>query len=293
MTNQSHDSALAIQDEQKEFSNDQLVALRTLGVENASREELAVFFHTCVRTGLDPFARQIYMIRRKGKQTIQTGIDGFRLIANRTTERTNGTLGYEDPQWCGEDGVWRDVWLSKEPPAASRCVVVRNGGRFPAVALYHEYVGLKSDGKPNAMWATKPALMLQKCAAALALRSAFPHDLSGLYTSDEMQQAGNPLQTAPAAPQRHEPPRVEHPDGFDQETCSYDELMTEWKRANAAGDYARRDELGKVGSRRFPKGGADNHHNTTEATSESEGKPIQDGHEEQPVIDGMIEGEEA
>lgn len=249
----THNSAIAIQDDQKEFTPQQIAVLNNLGTQGANHEELAVFFHTCVRTGLDPFARQIYMIQRQGKQTIQTGIDGFRLIAQRTTERTNGTLGYEDPQWCGEDGVWRDVWLSDEPPAASRAVVIRNGGRFPAIALYREYVGLKRDGKPNTMWRTKPALMLQKCAAALALRAAFPQDLSGIYTSDEMQQAGNPhaaQQAAQPAPQ----PTVELPEGFDPETCGYNELLEAYGRARRAGDTVLRDKLGEIGARRFPGG---------------------------------------
>lgn len=256
MTDQQ--TALAIQEDQREFSQDQVAVLRNLGVENASREELAVYFHTCARTGLDPFARQIYMIQRQGKQTIQTGIDGFRLVAQRTTERTKGTLGYEDPLWCGEDGVWKDVWLSKEPPVASKSVVIRNGGRFPAVALYDEYVGRKRNGEANAMWSSKPALMLQKCAAALALRSAFPQDLSGLYVKEETDHHNQ----LPAVEQYGEEPggapdgfnHSLHPDGFDPETASYKELMAAWKRAKNGRDEPGAAFIAGIGKRRFPEG---------------------------------------
>lgn len=188
-------SDLAIADGQLFWTDKQKAALEQLGVARASNADLAVFFHTATRTGLDPFARQIYMIQREGRQTIQTGIDGFRLIARRAVDRTHETLGYEDTQWCGQDGQWRDVWLDPEPPHAAAVVVLRNGNRFPAIALYTEYVARTKDGKPNRTWSNMPALMLAKCAEALALRKAFPQDLSGLYTSDEMKADSPPQAT--------------------------------------------------------------------------------------------------
>lgn len=211
MTVQHHEtgSALAIRDDQTGFTGAQVAALRQIGVSGASDGDLQVFFHQAQRTGLDPFARQIYMIARnqwnpatrqsETKQTIQTGIDGFRLIARRASDAAREPFGYEDTLWCGPDGRWVDVWLSPDAPAACKAVVIRNGQRFPAVALYSEYAGLTKDGKPTKMWAEKGSLMLAKCAEALALRKAFPQDLSGLYTADEMARADS-REPEPARP---------------------------------------------------------------------------------------------
>lgn len=189
---------LALSPDQTEWTEKQRYALG-LG-QNVTGADLAIYLHVCQRTGLDPFARQIYMIERWTKdgprQTIQTGIDGYRLIARRATDAARGTLAYAAMEWCGADGVWRDVWLSPEAPAAARCVVLRDRQPYPAVALYREYVQTYKDKAigqivPTAMWKDKAAGQLQKCAEALALRKAFPLDLSGIYVEEEMQQSDN------------------------------------------------------------------------------------------------------
>lgn len=202
-------SELAIDHDQSSWTDRQVAALAQLGMVNKQGQlpppaDLAVYFHQCQRTGLDPFAKQIYMIERfqngRVQWTIQTGIDGFRLVARRAVDRAHETLGYEDTLWCGPDGHWVDVWIPDTPPVAAKVVVLRNGQRYPAVAKFSEYAGTKKEGGLTNMWATKGALMLAKCAEALALRKAFPQDLSGLYTSDEMAQADNP-RTATQTPQ--------------------------------------------------------------------------------------------
>lgn len=213
-------TALAISTEQTTWTDRQLATLRQIGVENASDGDLEVFFHQVKRTGLDPFAKQIYMISRtqwnsrtrqeEAKQTIQTGIDGFRLIARRAADSAGDVLSFEDTLWCGPDGKWVDVWVSPQPPAAAKVVVVRgHGQRYPAVATLAEYAGWTGKGNERRltrMWQEKAALMLAKCAEALALRRAFPQDLSGLYTADEMgaSQDARPDVVAVQPEQRHE-----------------------------------------------------------------------------------------
>lgn len=204
-------SELVLGANQTFWTDNQRAALAQIGVQKASDADLAVFFHQSQRTGLDPFAKQIYMIERKGKQTIQTGIDGFRLIARRTIDRTKEGFGYRPTLWCGRDGQWRDVWLDQEPPAAAKVVVVRGGQEFDAIALFDSYAGKKYDGNLNAMWSTQGAHMIAKCAEALALRKAFPQDLSGLYTSEEMAQADN-SQTVQSQVQRTQPQQQAQPE---------------------------------------------------------------------------------
>ncbi|HEX4925453.1 MAG TPA: phage recombination protein Bet [Bdellovibrionales bacterium] len=178
------------------FNPDQIALIRRHVAKDASDEEIQLLLHQCQRLGLDPLSRQIYAIKRGSNITVQTSIDGFRLIAERSGKYA-GQLG---PYWCGEDGEWKDVWLDKKPPVAAKVGVMRSDFKEPlwASARWASYA------QESPLWRKMPDLMLAKCAESLALRKAFPQELSGIYTADEMYQADHQGATVEARRQPEE-----------------------------------------------------------------------------------------
>lgn len=155
----------------------QLNLLKRTYAKDASTDEFALFVGVAKRSGLDPFTKQVHFVKRGGQMTVQTGIDGYRAIAERT-----GTLaGIDDATYDSEENTL--------PKKATVTIYRRVGDErvpFTASARWSEYF---PGEKMGFMWKKMPYLMLGKCAEALALRKAFPNDLSGLYTNEEMHQA--------------------------------------------------------------------------------------------------------
>lgn len=185
------------------WNTQQVAVIQNQIAPGCSPSELALFAEVCSKTGLDPFTRQIYAIKRGNKMSIQTSIDGLRLIAQRTGEYA-GQIG---PYWCGMDGQWREVWLADDLPAAAKVGVMRKGWAEPLFAVAR----MASYNQNQGLWRTMPDLMIAKVAESLALRRAFPAEMSGLYTKEEMDFLDNDapaqrIQTAPTvAPSQTEP----------------------------------------------------------------------------------------
>ena len=181
------------------WTPEQTQLISTTIAPGCSGDELRLFAYACQRTGLDPFSKQIYAIKRGGKMTIQAGIDGLRSIAERT-----GQLDGSETFWCGDDGQWQDVWLGSKPPAAAKTIIHRKGASHPfvGVARFADY------NAGQGLWTKMPAAMIAKCSEALALRKAFPADLSGVYSADEMQQVEVETVTVTAEPAPAGDPKI-------------------------------------------------------------------------------------
>lgn len=161
--------------------------------------ELHLFAMVAVRSGLDPFARQIFAVKRNSgrggqKMTIQTGIDGYRSIASRTGEYD----GQDEPSF----GPMPCPACGGPHPESATVRVYRKGVSRPiaATAFWHEYVPGEAF-----MWNKMPRVMIAKVAEALALRKAFPWDPTrqigigaDVYTTEEMAQAESPADPPPS-----------------------------------------------------------------------------------------------
>jgi len=222
------------------MSPDKVQLLKDTFCQGATDDEFEIALAVIQRMQLDPFARQITFIKRwnsdlkREVMTPQVTIDGARLLAERT-RKYGGQLG---PWWCGPDGVWHDIWLKDELPSAARVGVIRTDWREPlyAVARFDAYAGHKRDGTLTAMWSKMPDILIAKCAESLALRRAFPAELSGVYTNDEMGQADNQeVTTVQLSPQNPAPAKTPKNQTTPKADPNGDAKATLWAEAQKRG----------------------------------------------------------
>jgi phage recombination protein Bet len=136
--------------------------------------------------GLEPLAGQIYASWQDGEMRAVVPLDGLRVLA----ARTGAYDGQADPEWCDAEGAWRDFWAGEDHPTAARVRVYKKDTRVPTTgtANWSDFAPTSTVGG-GSMWNEAegmPAHMLSIRAEALALRKAFPAQLSGLYTAEEL-----------------------------------------------------------------------------------------------------------
>ena len=117
------------------------------------------------------------------RDVIMPGIYEQRITAFRTGQmageddpifgETITHLGVDAPQWCRVT-VYRFI-------NGERCA-------FSHTEYFAEACATTKDGKVNSMWSKRPRGQLAKCAEAGALRKAFPDELGGVMTADEMTE---------------------------------------------------------------------------------------------------------
>ena len=166
------------------FTQEQMSIIKNMIAKNLNEDEYKMFIYMCMRHNLDPIAKQIYAVKRGNQMTIQTGIDGLRLIAERTSKYSPGKqtdYGYDEKGKL----ISATAHIKKK--------VGNEWHDVSATAFLSEYTG------KNPMWDKMPHVMLEKCAESRAIRRAFPADTSGLYTDAEMEQTTQTVQNQESA----------------------------------------------------------------------------------------------
>ena len=156
------------------FSAEEVNTLKEAYCRDASDSEFKVFVYICERMQLNPFKKQIYFSKIGGKMTTITGIDGLRLIAERT--------GRYVP---GKDTAFA---YTKEGNLYSATSYVKKFGpdktwhEVAATAIYSEY---RANG---GVWQSKPHVMLAKC---LPYRARIQTDIGTFSIGDIVKNKMN------------------------------------------------------------------------------------------------------
>jgi phage recombination protein Bet len=198
----------------------------------------------CKARGLDPLKKPCHIVpmdvkvgdHYESRDVVMPGIYELRTTAQRTGEYlgherpTYGPLGrsagVQAPEWC-DFTVYR--WNAKANTRAP----------FPVRVLFLEVVATRRDGTANARWAKAPTQMLTKCAEAAALREAFPDEIGGEMTMEEMEGKPAADVDVPVAP----PPPADYDEKIKHLTTIADQGFEAFDRAFACLPDPVRDYL--------------------------------------------------
>jgi phage recombination protein Bet len=178
----------AIPEHRYDLSGDQVALITRTIAKGATPDELQLFLWVAKRHRLDPFTRQLHLVKRKDSATgemvatIQVGIDGYRQMASRYPDFGSTSEAEYGPDKKDE---------KQDVPEWAKVRVFKKGISEPSVGVaYWDEYSPDLTNKQAFMWRKMPKHMLAKCAEAIALRKAYP-DLADIYTDDEMARTNS------------------------------------------------------------------------------------------------------
>ena len=156
----------------------------TRGNADVTDAEIIQFISICKANGLNPFIGDCYLVKYDGRgpATMVTARDAFmkRAESGQGYEGfQSGVIVLRDGKAIQEDGAF---FLPGDTLIGGWALVYRNDRKFPIL----QRVRLQEYNTGKSSWASKPATMIQKVAEAQAFRKAYPMNMSGLYTPEEM-----------------------------------------------------------------------------------------------------------
>lgn len=161
-------------------------------------QEVLMFLNLCKYQKLNPFLREAYLIKFGDQPaTIVTGKEVFTKRAAKKPEYDGSDAGIIVRK--GDEILYRPGTMStkEETLIGGWAEVYRKDWKRPVrseVSL-DEYQRFKKDGSLMPNWKSMPATMIRKVALVQALREAFPEDLGGMYSQEEMPVDDSKLET--------------------------------------------------------------------------------------------------
>lgn len=218
------------------LTKEQLELVKRTLAKGATNDELALYLYDCNRRGVHPLDRLIHFTVRTEQRS---GERHYTPIVSIDYARSRAA---ESGEYAGSDDA---AFKEAEPYPESATVTVWRlvqGQRVPftATARWKEYY--PGDGVPGFMYRRMPHVMLAKCGEMLALRKAFPQQLSGLYIEEELEQAPA-VEGVPASPASAEGPVGEEDqkairDAGKKATPEHKAALTEYLRTQGYADWA-------------------------------------------------------
>jgi len=151
------------------YSSEEIQLLRDTYGKGATEQEFALMLQLAKTYDLDPFTRQIWLVKYPGSSAqIFAGRDGYLAIAHKSGQF---------------DGMESGCKRNDDGDLVGWCSVYRKDMSRP----FHVEVLLSEYNTKKSLWASKPTTMIVKVAEAQALRKAF--SISGLYSPEEFDDA--------------------------------------------------------------------------------------------------------